>query len=84
MRGFKPLSLCNVETKLVSKIIVNRLKETLKSLFSPCQTSFAPGQQGFDNALLCQEFLHSLIFTKAKRGAVVIRVNLEKPYEHME
>src|SRR4051812_47884005 len=36
MRSFRPLSLRNVPVKLTSKIIVDRLKETLKELISPC------------------------------------------------
>lgn len=44
MRGLRPLSVCNVTSKLVSKIIVNRLKGCLKDLISPCQASFVPGR----------------------------------------
>lgn len=43
MRGFRPLSLCNVSYKLTSKIIVNRLKATMEDLISPCQASFVLG-----------------------------------------
>lgn len=66
IRGFRPLSLCNVPTKLVSKVIVDRLKETLKELISPCQTSFVPGRMGLNNAISCQEVVHSMRHTKAR------------------
>lgn len=62
----------------MSKIIVSRLKNILKSLISPCQTSFIPGRQSLDNANVCQELIHSSRFTKAKREVAIIKVDLEK------
>lgn len=60
MCAFGPLSLCNVVYKLASKVIVNKLKCTLKDLISPCKASFVPSQQGNDNVVICREFSHSL------------------------
>lgn len=33
---------------------------------------------------LCQEFVDIMRSTKAKKGAVIIKVGLEKAYDHME
>lgn len=68
MRAFKPLSLCNTVYKLCSKMIVNRLKEVWKGFISPYQMSFVPGRQSTDNVILCQEFIHSMRYSKAKKG----------------
>lgn len=83
-RGFRPISLSNVPMKLVSRIIVDRLKETLKQLISPCQKSFVPGKQGLDNAILCQEMIHSMRYTKAKKRAAIIKIDLEKAYDRLK
>lgn len=81
---FRPLSLCNVPVKLVSKIIINKLKDILKKLISPCQTNFVPERQGLHNAILCQELVHTSRYSKARRGTIIIKVDLEKAYERLE
>ena len=40
---FIPISLCNVTYKVITKIIVDRLKILLPSLVSPTQSSFVLG-----------------------------------------
>lgn len=84
IRGFRPLSLCNITMKLVSKIIVNRLKEVWKNIISPFQASFVPGRQSVDNVVLCQEFVISMRYTKAKKGTTIIKPDLEKAYDRLE
>lgn len=84
MRGFRPLSLCNVPLKIVSKIIVGRMKDSLRKLISSNQTSFVPGRSGIDNAIVCQELIHSSRYTKARKGAAIVKVDLEKAYDRIE
>lgn len=71
-------------SKLVFKVIVNRLNRVLKDLISPCQASFIPDRQGIDNAIVYQEFVHSMRLTKARKGAALIKVDLDKAYDRME
>lgn len=84
MHGFWPLSLCNVTYKLASKIIVNRLKDVMKELISQCQASIVPGHERLDNAVVCQEFVHSMRYRRAKKRMIVIKVDLEKAYDRLE
>lgn len=55
--GFRPLILCNAAYKLISKVIVNRLKLLTRELISPSHASFVPGssrnRQRFDLPGLC-------------------------------
>lgn len=84
MKGFRPLSLCNIVYKLVSKVIVSRLKGAWRSLVFTYQASFNSGRQALDNVVLCQEFVHSMRHSKARKESVIIKLDLEKAYDRRE
>ena len=47
LKDFRPISLCNVIYKIITKIIANRLKRHMDFLVSPAQCSFVPRRQSF-------------------------------------
>ena len=52
LSNYRPISLCNMAYKIVSKIIVARLRPYLDKLISPCQSAFIPGRKGIDNVII--------------------------------
>ena len=54
--------------KVVTKIIVARLRPYLDKLISPMQTAFVPGRKGIDNIIIAQEIIHSLGKKKGRIG----------------
>eukprot|EP00253_Pinus_taeda_P004936 PITA_04936 len=57
---FRPIVLCNVISKIISKVIANRLKPILPGLISEEQSGYVEGRQILDNSLLAQEMVHTL------------------------
>ena len=80
---FRPIGLCNVIYKLVTKIIVNRLKPILPIIISPTQCSFVPKRQITDNVIIVQEMLHSMRSKQGKRGLMMIKIDFEKAYDRL-
>lgn len=42
LKDFRPISLCNVLFKVISKVLVNRIRPHLDQLIGPLQSSFIP------------------------------------------
>lgn len=49
MSDFRPISLCNVIYKVISRCLVERLKETMVITISENQSAFVGGRQIFGN-----------------------------------
>jgi len=62
----RPIGLCNVAYKVVSKVIVNRIKSILDKVVTPTQASFVSGRQITDNIVIAQEMLHTM---RRKKGS---------------
>ena len=52
LNNYRPISLCTTIYKVVTKIIVGRLRTFLDKLISPVQAAFVPGRRGLDNVII--------------------------------
>lgn len=82
-REFRPISLCNVLYKLITKVLVNRLRSLLHDMISPLYSSFIPGRGTTDNAIVLQEIVH-LMHKSRKKKDVVLKLDLEKAYDRVD
>eukprot|EP00253_Pinus_taeda_P016587 PITA_16587 len=76
---FRPIALCNVLYKIISKVIANILKPILPGLISEEQSSYVEGRQILDNILLAQEMVHTL--QSRKVTGMMMQLDLSKAYE---
>ena len=84
INNYRPISLRNSVYKIVSKVIVSRIRPFLDQLVSPCQAAFVPGRRGVDNAIIVQEIIHTMGKAKGKVGYMAIKIDLEKAYDILE
>lgn len=81
LKMFRPISLCSVAYKTVTKIIANCLKVLLPDLIGPHQTRFVPSRHIIDNIIIAQEMIHSMRRKNGNKGFMAIKVDLEKAYD---
>ncbi|CAA7062291.1 unnamed protein product [Microthlaspi erraticum] len=63
---YRPIALCNVCYKVISKLLSRRLQPLLDGLISENQSAFVPKRAISDNVLITHEVLHFLKVSKAK------------------
>ncbi|XP_057760081.1 uncharacterized protein LOC130980412 [Arachis stenosperma] len=84
LKQMRPISLCNVSYKVITKILARRLKGIMGKLTQPTQCSFVPGRQSSDNIVIVQEVIHSMKSKKGKKGWMAIKIDLEKAYDRLK
>ncbi|KAL4292566.1 hypothetical protein AHAS_Ahas18G0040900 [Arachis hypogaea] len=80
---FRPIALCNVSYKVITKIMVDRIKPYLNDRIAVHQSSFIPGRKIQDNILIAKEMIHIMKKMKGKKQFMAIKIDFEKAYDRL-
>lgn len=83
VKDFRPISLCNVQYKIISKILVNPLRPILRRFISENQGAFLPGKRASDHIVVAREMLHLMRQKKRKNKMCAVKLDIHKAYERM-
>lgn len=85
VNDYRPISLCNVSMKIITKVLANRLSESLPMVISQTQSAFIKGRLISDNIILAHETNHYLKHRKNwKGGFLSIKIDMSKAYDRVE
>ncbi|CAM8958980.1 unnamed protein product [Rhodiola kirilowii] len=85
VEDFRPISLCNVVMKIVTKVLANRLKLVLPEIISQNQSAFIGGRLITDNILIAHEISHCMkAKTRQKTGFMSLKLDMSKAYDRIE
>lgn len=82
---FRPISLCNVIYKFISKVLANHLKPLLPSIVSENQSAFQAGKVITDNILMAFKTLHYMKnHQTSNTGFMALKLDMSKAYDRVE
>lgn len=82
---FRPISLCNVIFKVISKILVNRLKPLMDCLITPFQNAFSKRRNISDNILIAHEIFDMMSKMKGRKGCFeALKIDMSKAYDRLD
>lgn len=85
MSQFRPISLCNVSYKIVSKLLCQRMKKILPCLISETQLAFFAGRLITYNILSAYEMFQGLRTNLGDRvRRMAIKIDMSKAYDRVE
>lgn len=78
--SYRPISLLNVDVKILAKVIAGRLQQVLPALISTDQTGFILGRQSFFKTRL----INILLTPGCDSPEVVVSLDAEKAFDRVE
>ncbi|XP_038718208.1 uncharacterized protein LOC120011213 [Tripterygium wilfordii] len=82
---FRPISLCNVSYKIISKILANRLGLILHKCVRGNQSAFIRDRLITDNVIVAYEALHSMsLLARSRTSYMAVKLDMSKAYDRVD